>query len=269
MKKWRWALAGLGLGFGFGLPLAGRAAAPAPPPSAATPAASLPSGSATPPATLPATPPAPTAAPAAPIYQVELIVFRVRKPIGAPEDWSLEARAAGFAPPAAASGALASDGGGTEAATMPTSPSTPTPTPAQRAHVHPLGRTAFTLVRTAARLRESRRYSVLAHVAWTQTATPWGHPLPIPIKELGLHVPGLRGTVALERGQFLHVVLRLAYTEKNPPPALDATPNTVFVLEQSHRVHIGERDYFDHPAFGVIALVTATKTPSARAPVKP
>ena len=47
--------------------------------------------------------------------------------------------------------------------------------------------------------------------------------------------------------------------------ALAAPPGTVFMLNESRRVKRFERNYFDHPAFGVIALVTpASKATGGR-----
>lgn len=118
----------------------------------------------------------------------------------------------------------------------------------------------FELDGVASRLRASGRYAPVAHIAWAQTASPWGKPLQIPVQSVGLDAQDLTGTVALERGVFLHLALDLRYTMSDPPAGLDAPPGTVFVLDQSHRVKLKERNYFDHPAFGVIALVTSDRT---------
>ena len=40
-----------------------------------------------------------------------------------------------------------------------------------------------------------------------------------------------------------------------PPAGLDAPPGTTFVMNETRRVRFYQRNYFDHPAFGVIALV--------------
>jgi len=114
------------------------------------------------------------------------------------------------------------------------------------------------------RLRASGGYVPLAHVAWSQTASSWGTRAGFALQRLGINVPGLSGTVFLERGQFLHLGMSLTYAMASPPPGLGAAPDTSFTLNQSRRVHFYERNYFDHPAFGVIALVTPLQ--GARAP---
>jgi hypothetical protein len=114
------------------------------------------------------------------------------------------------------------------------------------------------------RLRASGTYVPVAHAAWSQTASSWGTRAGFSMQRLGISVPGLSGTVFLERGQFLHVGMSLTYAMPNPPPGLGAAPGTAFTLNESRRVKFYERNYFDHPAFGVIALVTPVQ--SARAP---
>jgi hypothetical protein len=125
-----------------------------------------------------------------------------------------------------------------------------------RANVRPLPTSAYQLDSIAARLRSSGRYLPIAHVAWTQTASPWGHPIEIPVQSLGIDPQGLSGTVSLQRGQYLHLGLSLDYLMDEPPSGLRAPPGTVFSLHEVQRVRFYEHNYFDHPAFGVIALVT-------------
>ena len=93
-------------------------------------------------------------------------------------------------------------------------------------------------------------------LAWSQTASSWGTRAGFAVQRLGIEVPGLTGNVFLERGQFLHLGMTLTYAMSAPPPGLGAAPDTPFTINESRRVHFYERNYFDHPAFGVIALVT-------------
>jgi hypothetical protein len=96
----------------------------------------------------------------------------------------------------------------------------------------------------------------VAHVAWAQTASAWGTKAGFPLQKLGVDVPGLNGTVYLERGQYLHLGMALSYALSSPPAGLGAGPGTAFTLNENRRVKFYERNYYDHPAFGVIALVT-------------
>ena len=94
-----------------------------------------------------------------------------------------------------------------------------------------------------------------AHVAWAQTASAWGTRESMSLRQLGFEDPQLNGTVTLERGQFLHLGFALSLAIANPPGGLGAAAHTTFVMNDTHRVKFYERNLFDSPAFGVIALV--------------
>jgi len=202
------------------------------------------------PGAAPAAGPAPAAAASpAPVYRVELVVFRALSAPGDAENWSIEngsAAAAANAAPASEAAATAADQATQQAAEQA----------AQRAEVRPLPAAEFQLDGVAARLRSSGRFLPVAHVEWSQAASPWGHAIEIPVQSVGLDTRGLSGTVSLQRGEFLHLELSLDYAMEDPPQGLRAAPGTVFTLHEMHRVRFYERNYFDHPAFGVIALVT-------------
>jgi Peptidoglycan-binding protein, CsiV len=171
--------------------------------------------------------------PAGPVYNIEIIVFRAATALGAAEDWSAEAGARSIAGDESGGGALQV---GRFVAALP---------PA-----------VWQLTELENRLRASGVYVPVAHAAWSQTASSWGTRAGFAVQRLGIDVPGLTGNVFLERGQFLHLGMTLTYAMSAPPPGLDAGPDTPFTINESRRVRFYERNYFDHPAFGVIALVT-------------
>lgn len=169
----------------------------------------------------------------APVYNIEIIVFRPTTALGGPENWSAEAGTRTIAGDESAASAL------------------------QVGHfVASLPQTAWQLTDLESRLRASGAYVPVAHAAWSQTASSWGTRAGFPLQRLGVDVPGLTGNVFLERGQFLHLGMTLTYALSTPPAGLGAAPETPFTLNESRRVRFYERNYFDHPAFGVIALVT-------------
>jgi hypothetical protein len=181
----------------------------------------------------PATAPAPPPAAGNTVYNIEIIVFRATSALGGPEDWSAEAGARSVA--------------GEEAASAG----------AQVGHfVASLPASAWQLGELESRLRASGLYVPVAHTAWSQTASSWGTRAGFSVQKLGIEVPGLSGSVFLERGQWLHLGMTLTYAMPAPPQGLGAAPDTPFSINESRRVRFYERDYFDHPAFGVIALVT-------------
>jgi hypothetical protein len=186
---------------------------------------------------LPAATPEPAAAPASgptsAVYNIEIIVFRSTSALGGAEDWSAEAGARNIAGEESASGTATV---GHFVAALPSS--------------------AWQLGELENRLRVSGAYVPVAHTAWAQTASSWGTRAGFSVQKLGIEVPGLSGTVFLERGQWLHLGMTLTYAMAAPPQGLGAAPDTPFTINESRRVRFYERNYFDHPAFGVIALVT-------------
>ena len=89
-------------------------------------------------------------------------------------------------------------------------------------------------------------YTVLAHLGWTQTASSWGSRAGFTLARLGATTPGLSGMVYVERGSYLHLGLSLRYNGSAGS----------YELAEMRRVKFYEQHYFDHPGFGVIALVT-------------
>ena len=178
-------------------------------------------------------PPAPTVA----AYNVEIIIFRATTALGGAENWAAEAGTRNFSNDSTDD---SSSGDATQVGHF----------------LKSLPESQFQLADIEKRLRASAGYAPLAHVAWSQTASAWGTRAGFPLQRLGIDVPGMAGTVVLERGQFLHLGMTLAYAPANPPAGLAAPQGTTFTLNEGRRVRFNERAYFDHPAFGVIALVT-------------
>lgn len=206
------------------------AAAAAPPPSGSAPGGQ----SSTTPAS-PATQPAPTG----PAYDIEIVIFRARAALGQPESWAAETTAA-----ATVAGGEASSGSGPVGKLLQILPPS-----------------AYRLTPIEVRLRSSGAYAPVAHAAWVQSASAWGTRAGFPVESLGINVPGLTGVIFLERGEFLHLGMTLDYTMQDPPSGLNAPAGTTFVMNETRRVRFYQRNYYDHPAFGVIALITPARGP--------
>jgi hypothetical protein len=175
-------------------------------------------------------------APSEPAYNIELVIFRTTGSSGTPENWSAESSA----PPDAS-------GGGDEAASGPK----------QAARfITALSASTYQLGEIESKLRLNGSFVPVAHVAWSQTASSWGAHGGFPVQRVGINVPGLSGNIVLERGQFLHLGVALSYAVPNPPAGLAAPQGTVFTINENRRIKFYDRNYFDHPAFGVIALVS-------------
>ncbi len=162
---------------------------------------------------------------ASPVYRVEILVFRLSDGPSSSEDWAMSATRS-------ARGSSADGGERSGAAQV-------------GRFVARLPAGELQLADLRARLASSGAYEPLAHVGWTQTASSWGSRAGFRLDQLGVNVPGLSGLVYLERGTYLHLGFALRYAA-----------GASYALNESRRVRFYERHYYDHPAFGVIALVT-------------
>jgi len=154
-------------------------------------------------------------------YTVELIIFRASN-IGTAEDWNAAPQGRGFGNGSGRSG------------------------PAPQL-IRVLGADQYKLSGIEASLRGSGAWRPIAHAAWSQSASNWGGAhAGLSLQDVGIDVPGLSGTVYLERGQFLHLGFDVS---------LGGGP--VYRIDEMRSVRFGDKLYFDHPAFGIIAVVTA------------
>jgi hypothetical protein len=169
----------------------------------------------------------PGAPQAAPLYTVELVVFRASS-IGPAEDWSAAASGRGFG----------SDANRAAAA------------PPQVVRVLTPGE--YRLAGIEAGLRASGAWRPIAHAAWIQSAASWGTHIGIPLSELGVNAPELTGAIYLERSTYLHLGMTLILAGSE-----------MYTINEMRSVKYNERQYFDHPAFGVIALVSPVAHGSA------
>jgi hypothetical protein len=171
-------------------------------------------------------------------YDVELLIFRTLNPNASPEEWSMEAAAAG------------------QRLAIPEDEPTPfasnEPVPATTAMFPALAPAKFKLTAIADTLKRSRNYQPLAHFGWTQPGFPRDAAKYMPINSLVPSGSGLLGQIALSRGRYLHLTLDLVYDA----PGAAGEPTQRFVLRQSRRMRSNERHYMDSPRFGVIAIVT-------------
>jgi hypothetical protein len=167
------------------------------------------------------------------VYNIEIVVFRATQALGGAENWNVQASR--------------NYGAGDETGNTSRNVGR---------FVSPLPSARFQLTDVENKLRSSGLYVPVAHVAWSQTASDWGTRAGFTIQKVGINEDGLTGTVFLERGMYLHLGVALTYAPANPPAGIGAGPGTTFQLSESRRIKFYERNYYDHPAFGVIALVT-------------
>src|SRR6185503_7461083 len=103
-------------------------------------------------------------------YDVELLIFRTLNPNASPEEWSMEAAAAGQRL------AIPED--------EPSPFAAPEPAPTTTATFPALGPAKFKLTAIADTLKRSRNYQPLAHFGWTQPGYPRGDAKYLPINSM-------------------------------------------------------------------------------------
>jgi len=176
--------------------------------------------------------PASAAAAAAPgasgLYGVEIIIFRAANP-GADEAWDANVPGRGF-------GNTANKGGAVPSITRILS--------ASDYHMNSL----------ESALRSSGAWRPIAHAAWIQTAANWGTHTGFSLSDVGINVPGLSGSVYLERATYIHLGFDVQYQA-----------GSTYTLRDMRSVKYNDRQYFDHPGFGIIAVVTPIKRGDALA----
>ncbi len=96
-------------------------------------------------------------------------------------------------------------------------------------------------------------YAPLAHAAWAAIVPANGRTT-ARFEDLLKDGLPLAGSVALQRSQYLFLGVEVDY---------QAAPGITYGLRERRRVKFGERHYFDHPAFGVIAQVTSSRGEAA------
>jgi hypothetical protein len=172
-------------------------------------------------------------------YDVELVIFQHLAGSESPESWALEA------------------GMADERMMIPDEEPSPfggqSAAPTATASFPALPASKYKLTAVEEQLRRSRRYRPLAHVGWTQPGFPRKEAKYLPLSGMVDPSAGVVGQLALSRGRYLHLTLDLVFT----PPEESGQR---YVLRQTRRMRSNERHYFDHPRFGVIAIITPSAT---------
>lgn len=117
-------------------------------------------------------------------------------------------------------------------------------------------------------LRRSAQYRPVAHLAWRQTVQDRqsARPLRLPVSRSDTGTAYVDGNVTVAVERYLHLSLDLvlhtgvaglqAERELGETELLFDQPEPVFKLVEQRRMRSQEIHYFDHPRFGVLALIT-------------
>jgi len=153
------------------------------------------------------------------------------------------------------------------------------------------GSAPLRLTAAADRLRRQPGYSVLLHTAWRQPTAGRARAAWVQLTGSGAAAATLDGIARLSVSRYLHLDLDLVLIRDLALPARVPETGTVaipltgpgsgapsspdgaltyvrqpFRLVDSRRMRSDEVHYIDHPAFGVLALVTAYQPPQPAAP---
>jgi len=120
-----------------------------------------------------------------------------------------------------------------------------------------------------ARLKSLSSYQPLAHGGWIQSLAENSQSQPVPITSLAKNQQ-LEGTIRFHRGKYLHLDFDLQLSDTPTLPTYDSneitTAPSLYRLTESRRIKTGESNYFDHPRFGVIAIIEKIDSPLSATP---
>jgi hypothetical protein len=124
-----------------------------------------------------------------------------------------------------------------------------------------LDSSAHELTAIANAMRRSRGYRPLLHIAWQEQVAgrSSARPVALPRGAAGKDGKYVTGTARVGLGRYLHLDLDLVlHDEWIQTHALDSelygAPE--YRLRESRRMRSKEIHYFDHPLFGVVAIIT-------------
>lgn len=123
-------------------------------------------------------------------------------------------------------------------------------------------------------LQADGAYTVLFHRAWRQQASS-----PSSVADYPLHSfsndtnSSIEGAISLVRGRYLHLdvdLLLMNAAGGAPGQYSDGPGNTpAYRLREKRRIKSSELQYFDHPRFGLVAMVTPYSAPKPAAEATP
>ncbi len=130
-----------------------------------------------------------------------------------------------------------------------------------------LPESTFQLNGIAYGLKQSRGYQVLLHTAWRLPARDERNAISLPVDTA---VPALgkqlTGSIRLIRERYLHLDVDLILAAANTPTTAsyngESTGSPVYELSEKRRIKKSRTvHYFDHPRFGMIAIITPYQSP--------
>ena len=119
------------------------------------------------------------------------------------------------------------------------------------------------------RINESRDFQLLTYQVWQQDGVLFDETEPFVLHTLNNDEGLLEGTATLSLSRFLHLLLEIDWLPRAKNEGfplyrglagLVAKP-TPYTISESRLMQRGDIHYFDHPLFGVVALITRVEEP--------
>lgn len=115
-------------------------------------------------------------------------------------------------------------------------------------------------------LQADGAYTVLFHRAWRQQASSPSNVADYPLHSFSNDTnSSVDGAISLVRGRYLHlnVDLLLMHAAGGAPGQYSDSPGSTpaYRLREKRRIKSSELQYFDHPRFGLVAMVTPVSRP--------
>ncbi len=114
------------------------------------------------------------------------------------------------------------------------------------------------------RIIDSRDFQLLTYQVWQQDGVPFDETEAFELPTLNNDQGLLEGTATLSLSRFLHLLLEIDWLPREQDEAFPLYPGfarltakpTPYSIKESRLMQRGDIHYFDHPMFGVVALIT-------------
>lgn len=119
------------------------------------------------------------------------------------------------------------------------------------------------------RINNSRDFQLLTYQVWQQDGVLFAEAEPFVLHTISNDEGLLEGTATLSLSRFLHLLVEIEWLPREKNEGFSLYPGlagliaqpTPYAIKESRLMQRGDIHYFDHPLFGVIALITRVEEP--------
>lgn len=114
------------------------------------------------------------------------------------------------------------------------------------------------------RINDSRDFQLLIYQVWQQDGVLFDETEPFVLPTIDDNEGSLEGTATLSLSRFLHLLVEIDWLPREKDEGFPLYPGfasltakpTPYSIKESRLMQRGDIHYFDHPMFGVVALIT-------------